>query len=217
MKKNKKGLAVLGLLALCAILAAGIFTLGQSPRGEDALVKSNNPIGEASTGGIAENHVIIETPGFTDPHSIAVTHGVSEVPGIAIATDIAATEVNPAVIPQRDPDTDGQHGDIALTTIEGRPEPPELPDTAHKDHEHDESCGHELPSDPALTNPDAKPDTALAHVEPDKPKDNAPQSRDANGNGEIYIPGFGWVKNEGGGSQGRQSSSDGDWDKIIGH
>jgi hypothetical protein len=186
-KKNNKGLVIFGLLALCAVLVAGVFMLGQSPKGEDDPLNPGGIAGDVTPGGISE-----------------LPDGKT-VPGI-----------NPSGIPQTEPSVDGKSGDdIPLTIIEDKPEPPELPDTAHKDG--DDSRGHEIPKDPALTNPDKKPDSTPAPVEPGKPKDNEPQSGDKNGNGEIYIPGFGWVKDEGGGGQGQKSGSDGDWDKIIGH
>ncbi|EGW36662.1 DUF6550 family protein, partial [Desulfosporosinus sp. OT] len=34
--------------------------------------------------------------------------------------------------------------------------------------------------------------------------------------GQVYIPGFGWVKDEGGGSQGKVGKSDGDINKQVG-
>ena len=193
MKKNKKGLAVFGLLALCVILVAGVFILGQSPKGEDVLLDGNEPGKDVTPGGIAE------LPAVTTP------------------------DVKPSVIP---PNADGQGGgsDIPLTVITDKPEPPELPDTAYMGEPPEEATPDDVKDhealDPALKNPGVKPDVTPAPVELDKPKDNTPQSGDTNGSGEIYIPGFGWVKNEGGGGQGQQSQLDpdhADFDKIIGH
>jgi hypothetical protein len=190
-KKNTAGLVILGLLALCVILTAGVFMLGQSPKGEDNPQNMADAAGDVAPGGITEAPTIKTTP-----------------------------DIKPGGIDPTEPPTDGRTGsDIPLTVIEDKPEPPELPDTAAKPdhHVHDANCGHEIPTDPALTNPDKKPDAAPSPVEPTKPKDNEPKSGDKDGKGNIYIPGFGWVKDEGGGGQGRKSGSDGDWDKIIGH
>ena len=186
MRKNVKGFAIIGLLALCVILVAGVFMLGKTPMGEDAMVNVDEPAKEAIPGAIA------------DPPAVTVP------------------EAKPVVVPPQSPDAAEQGGiDIPLTVIEEKPEPPELPDTAHRDDGLDEP-----PTDPALTNPDVKPDIAPAPVEPTRPKDPAPQGGDKNGNGEVFIPGFGWVKDEGGGGQGQQSQLDpdhSDFDKIIGH
>lgn len=43
-----------------------------------------------------------------------------------------------------------------------------------------------------------------------------PKMGDKNDKGQIYIEGFGWVKDEGGGSKGTKVHSDGDINKQIG-
>jgi len=203
MKKNNKGLAIFGMLALCAVLAAGVFLFAQRSGGgslQGGIVSGN----EAEPGGI------ISIPAIASPE--AVPGGATAIPAIV------PPDVGPVIaIPnEQDAGTGSQAvGDISLTAIEEKPEPPELPDTAHRDGEPGETT-----LDPAMTNPDAKPDIAPAPVEPSKPKAPAPQAGDTNSNGEIYIPGFGYVKNEGGGSRMEQSQLDPehtDFDKIIGH
>lgn len=90
-----------------------------------------------------------------------------------------------------------------------KPKPPEKPDTSV-----DTSKPHEPPKDDTLTNPDKKPDSKPTPQEP--PKTEKPQV----GEGEIYIPGFGGVPNEGGGGKGEDSVLDpdhADFDKIIGY
>lgn len=46
-------------------------------------------------------------------------------------------------------------------------------------------------------------------------KSSEPKSGDKK-DGKVYIPGFGWVKDEGGGSQGKVGKSDGDINKQVG-
>lgn len=101
-------------------------------------------------------------------------------------------------------DSTGTEQTIAPDPI--KPQPPEKPDTAV-----DTSKPHDPPKDDTLTNPDKKPDSKP--VPPPEVKPETPQV----GEGEIYIPGFGGVTNEGGGGSGEQTGSDGDWDKIIGY
>lgn len=66
----------------------------------------------------------------------------------------------------------------------------------------------------AIMNPDKKPeyDKSQTTVEP---KSSQPKSGDKK-DGKVYIPGFGWVKDEGGGGQGEVVDSDGDINKQVG-
>ena len=47
------------------------------------------------------------------------------------------------------------------------------------------------------------------------PESVMPAPGSVNGNGEVYVQGFGWIKHSGP-NQGRSSGSDGDWNKQIG-
>lgn len=44
-----------------------------------------------------------------------------------------------------------------------------------------------------------------------------PKSGDKNSEGEVFVPGFGYVKDEGGGGQGTKVDSDGDIEKQVGN
>lgn len=81
----------------------------------------------------------------------------------------------------------------------------------------------EKPAEPAkpvikdkkvLKNPNKKPEYDKSQTTVD-PKSSQPKSGDKK-NGKVYIPGFGWVKDEGGGSQGEVVGSDGDIHKQVG-
>lgn len=79
-----------------------------------------------------------------------------------------------------------------------------------------------------LTNPDKKPngdevteqDIPVEHDKVGTPtetpkQDNQPQGGDKK-EGQIYVPGFGWIKDEGGGGEGTVGKSDGDINKQVG-
>jgi len=141
------------------------------------------------------------------------------------------------------PDPSDDPNDIPLTRIE-RPAPPPLPETAQRT----EPLGTEdnpveinldeidlddptadgrpegAPTDPVLLNPDVRPDQAQtpiatpAPVTTTQPGGGNPSDGDTDGRGNVYIPGFGWVPDEGGGSTIIESAGGGgDWDKIIGY
>lgn len=48
------------------------------------------------------------------------------------------------------------------------------------------------------------------------PQTTEPSAGETNSKGQIYIPGFGWTDNQGGGSQGTNVTSDGDINKQVG-
>ncbi|KXL53809.1 hypothetical protein CLNEO_10350 [Anaerotignum neopropionicum] len=79
-----------------------------------------------------------------------------------------------------------------------------------------------------LTNPDQKPngdevteqDKPVDHDKVETPsetqiQDEQPQSGDKK-DGQIYVPGFGWIKDEGGGGEATVGKSDGDINKQVG-
>lgn len=123
-----------------------------------------------------------------------------------VKPDPNAGEKEPIILvpnPDHTPaDTDGADSTGTEQTLQPKPtkpQPPEKPTPA---------------PEVVLTDPDKKPDSKPIVQEPSKPE--PPQV----GEGEIYIPGFGGVTNEGGGGQGEDSVIDPehpDFDKIIGY
>ncbi|WP_055666313.1 DUF6550 family protein [Desnuesiella massiliensis] len=116
------------------------------------------------------------------------------------------------VTPKETQDTNTlKPNDIQLTEIPVKPQPPAKPDTAV-----DNDKPHVIPKDTNLTNSDKKPTVTVKPVEPTKPKEGKPTGGETNSKGEVYVPGFGWVKNSGS-NQEIKSQSDGDWNKQIGN
>jgi len=129
--------------------------------------------------------------------------------------DLKDPTIEPDPIPLTDePNTEQKSNDIELTVIDDKPDPPDPPDTAHKDKEDEPQ---EKVTDPALTDPNKKPDSDPKPAETTKPKETTPNAGDKK-DGKVYIPGFGWVDDEGGGGEGKDSYVDeGKIDNIIGH
>jgi hypothetical protein len=208
MKKNRKGLVIVGLIALCAVLTAGLFTLGQSPKGIDAPIDTGGAHAGVAPGGITDTPAVTVTPTAPVVNPIGITPSES--------TGTSQNSTNQG-------GTDQNNTDIPLTVIEDRPEPPELPDTAFVWEQDEEVTPEDVEAyealDPALKNPDVRPDITPAPVQPtptpQTPNSSTPQHGDRNANGEVYVPGFGWIK-DGGPNNVRESGSDGDWNKQIG-
>jgi outer membrane biosynthesis protein TonB len=50
-----------------------------------------------------------------------------------------------------------------------------------------------------------------------KPQVQTPSAGEKNSKGQVYVPGFGWVKDEGSGGQGKVIDSNGDINKQVGN
>lgn len=193
MKKNQKGFMIFGLLALCVVLVVGLFLLNQGPKGEDDPQNTGDSVMDVTPSDISD-------PVYVNQPSATPT-------------------IEPPAIPTP---TDEQTGsDIPLTVIEDKPDAPELPDTAYTgeptgDATEDDVKAHEA-LDQQLTNPDVTPNITPTPVEPAKPAVPSPKSGDKDGNGNVYIPGFGWVKDEGGGTEVEESFGEGSLDVMVGH
>lgn len=85
------------------------------------------------------------------------------------------------------------------------------PDVSKPETAADTDEPHTAPSDPRYTDPESKPDNGAQ-----SPQSSTPQNGDTSG-GQIYVEGFGWVENHGGGGSGETIGSDGDINKPVGN
>ncbi|MNN77484.1 hypothetical protein D3C81_1939510 [compost metagenome] len=58
--------------------------------------------------------------------------------------------------------------------------------------------------------PAAPPEYDKKETEPNKQTASTPKAGDKNKKGQVYVPGFGWVEDKGGGSQGTVVGKEGD-------
>lgn len=148
-----------------------------------------------------------------------------------IDAPLPSQSAQPSDVTVQAPDTEKEKEPVVVT-------PPEIPtetpaaeggavssgteQTIQPDPVKPEYTGEQL-KDQTQT-PDGKPVTTPPPVveheqveqpaEPPKP-DNQPQGGDTK-NGQIYVPGFGWIEDHGGGGQGIVGESDGDINKQVG-
>jgi len=74
-----------------------------------------------------------------------------------------------------------------------------------------ESAEEEIPPDEALAELEEPPSAPA-------PPDTLPKHRVVDGQKEIWVPGFGWIPDEGGGgTEDKIIGSDGDINKMVGH
>ncbi|MCL2816645.1 MAG: hypothetical protein FWD23_18760 [Oscillospiraceae bacterium] len=205
MKKNKR-LVIFSLLIFSAILIAGVFIFVKKPQNENTPQDIKNIVQNVTPDEITEVPVN--------------TAALDIMPNEILPTDIPKIIIAPSeILPVETSAENEMNTEIILTVMPEMPEAPELPDTAFRG----ERTGNATPEDaeahkaldPALTNPDVKPDIHIAAVQPDKPNDDTHLWWTINENGELYAPGFGWIQYTGENIM-HQSESDGDWDRQIG-
>jgi hypothetical protein len=211
VKKNKKVLALVGLLALCVVIVAGVIILRQSPKDTVA------------SGDSMKNIDPTERVTPTAEPSVAPSAIPSPAPIVVKPRPIPTPTPTPApTVAPSEPPADTTVIDLPLTVIEDKPTPPEAPDTAPSEPPEGDTTPEDVKKhealDPVLKDPDKKPEVTPEPVEPDKPKEKYPENRRREG--EIYVPGFGWIKDEGGGGQMIESQMDPehtDFEKQVGY
>lgn len=85
---------------------------------------------------------------------------------------------------------------VPITEPTPTPKPTELPKPKPKETDKPQS-------------PDTPPKYEEKEVQPNKPK-NEPQAGDKNESGKVFVPGFGWVEDQGGGTQETTVGKQGD-------
>ena len=122
---------------------------------------------------------------------------------------------NDVVIAPNDDETpnnaDGAKGGVSTgteQTIQPDPVKPTPPSESQKTNPAQKPNGEKVSTPPIAEDHDTvKPPTTTT-------KPNEPKGGDKNSKGEVYVPGFGWVKESGG--EGKAVDSDGDINKQVG-
>lgn len=187
-EKTKKYLAISGVAVACiGLLAAISLQFAKGPAGEDVLPEENGAVTE-----------IVVDPG---------------VGGIAGETESAGGETESTeesgLVLQPGAGTSAGEGDHSQSS-DSRPAQTDQPEQSIQP----EPTKPETPDAEVLKDPTTKPDgtkvegalEAVEHDHVEQPKErpadpDEPQAGDTSG-GQIYIPGFGWVENHGGGGSG---------------
>ena len=187
-EKTKKRLIVTVLCILCLVLIIAISSRMKREEPESAM----NPITPAVTEEI--------TPKITEP--VLTT---TPTPTLTPTPEVSVQPIEPTATPVPSKDTGNSEGtDQSIQTEVTKPAEP---------------------SEEVKTDPTKKPDGEKVTKEnPKEKKDtkknndsttSAPKSGDVK-DGKIYVPGFGWIEDNGGGSEQEEVSSDGDIDKQVG-
>lgn len=176
-EKTKKYLVVGSGATICVALIAAIgLQFGKSSSGEDKTV------GESST----TTEVVVDPSKYSGKDD-------KESPDITLP-----------------PEKESSQSTEAKPPVDSRPAQTDQPEQSIQP----EVKKPEAPSEEALHDPTTKPDGTKVDTPPEPveheaveqpeelpPEPNEPQGGDTE-NGKIYIPGFGWVEDHGGGSSG---------------
>ena len=163
------------------------------------LVYSNINKPETNTDALGAEQVAQQTTAAIEPQEPAVIK-----PEIQTATETATITPIAPIAPKQDASADTaptKSAVIAASIQEGQPKadinPTPPPKPATKDNATDKN------KKPTYTEPETKP------------QQSEPQMGDKNDKGQIYIDGFGWVKDDGGGGKGTSVGNEGD--QLTGH
>lgn len=185
--KTQKRLLVVGLSAICVVLAVAVFSFVGGSSEKD---KSNVAVNNISNN-VTVNDIKAEDKSGTE--AMVSVSDITEAPNGGTESPISGNE-NIVL------DIGGQQDvEVPIVKTPQKPTEPEKP--VVKDEK-------------ALKSPDTKPVYDKEQTTVEK-KSSEPKSGDKK-DGKVYIPGFGWVVDEGGGSQGEVIGSDGDINKQVG-
>lgn len=122
---------------------------------------------------------------------------------------VAPSEIIPKT--ENEDDSQGSKPDVSVQPIDSTDTSPEQVGDTGDSSGTEQSIQAEVtnppePSEEAKTNPsqtpDGKPVTELESNTSSPPQTSAPESGDKNDQGQIYVPGFGWIEDNGGGGSG---------------
>lgn len=187
--KTQKMLLVSGLAAICVVLAVAVFSfIGGNSEKEKINIAEND----------ISNNVIVDDIKADDKVETEneVEVSVPEITEPPTGGTESQASGNESIVLDIDKQQDVE---VPIAETPQKPAEPEKP--VVKDEE-------------AVKNPDTPPvyDKEQTTVET---KSSEPKSGDKK-DGNVYIPGFGWVVDEGGGGKGEIVDSDGDINKQVG-
>ncbi|WP_219220998.1 DUF6550 family protein [Paenibacillus sp. S150] len=182
--KRKALLLAVGILIVGVI---GIWTISGSsdPNSEDT---NAAPIVTPTATTIPDVNVLNLSPSPTVPLN-------SPSPSPVLVPDITQLPV-PSDAPVLQPEKEKKQVEVSITQPEKTSKPTEPPKPKEK--------VTDKPQTPAST-----PKYEVKDTEPNK-KTDEPKAGDKNSKGQVYFPGFGWVEDQGGGTQGTTVGNDGD-------
>jgi outer membrane biosynthesis protein TonB len=171
------------------IAAIGLYVWSGSSHKDDSKIVS--PV--AITNPVATPSPTIEAPDVTKPPVIS-----SEQPSPSPVTiSKSSPQPSPSQAPILQPEKEVTKVEVPISQPKVTSKPTEPPKPKVKEPEKVKSSA-------------VPPKYDEKQTEPNKETETTPKSGDKNDKGQVYVPGFGWVKDQGGGSQGTSVGMEGD-------
>lgn len=183
---TKKKLLVSGLAILCVVLAVALFSFIGGNGEKDKISKVDDLSNDVTVNDIKADDKAEVETGVSVPEITKAPNGANE--SQTAGNENAVLDI-------------GKQQDVEVPITKTPPKSAEPEKPVVKD-------------DAALKKPDTPPAYDKEQTTVEK-KSSEPKSGDKK-DGKVYIPGFGWVIDEGGGSQGKVGKSDGDINKQVG-
>ncbi|MNO15957.1 hypothetical protein D3C76_56290 [compost metagenome] len=199
---KKKSLLLIGGIVIAVALTGWVIWNGASQQTEDELPPDSVVIPVTSPPAVNTPEI---SPSPVLPSADQPTVN-SESTNTTSTSDIASetkTEPAPSDTPVLQPEKENKHVEVQLTKPEKTTKPTEPPKPKVKEPEKEQS-------------PAASPEYEEKETHPNKETAATPKAGDKNSKGQVYVPGFGWVEDQGGGTQEIETGSDGDLNKQVG-
>lgn len=191
MKKKRVLLIASGLV----IVAIGVYLWSDSSHPDD----NKNVVTLGNTVSVATSSPTIEAPDVTKAPVIS-----SEEPSSSsVAVPDISPQPSPTEAPILQPEKEVTKVEVPISQPKVTSKPTEPPKPKVKEPEKVKSST-------------APPKYDEKQTEPNKETATTPKAGDKNDKGQVYVPGFGWVKDQGGGSTAVDTGNDGDINKQIG-
>lgn len=191
MKKKRVLLIASGLV----IVAIGVYLWSDSSHPAD----NKKVVTLGNTVSVASPSPAIEAPDVTKSPVIS-----SEQPR---SSPVAVPDISPQPLPSEapilQPEQEVTKVEVPISQPKVTSKPTEPPKPKVKEPEKVKSSA-------------APPKYDEKQTEPNKETATTPKAGDKNDKGQVYVPGFGWVKDQGGGSTVVDTGNDGDVNKQIG-
>ncbi|WP_339192359.1 DUF6550 family protein [Paenibacillus sp. FSL E2-0230] len=191
MKKKRVLLIASGLV----IVAIGVYLWSDSSHPDD----NKNVVTLGNTVSVATPSPTIEAPDVTKAPVIP-----SEEPSSSsVAVPDISPQPSPTEAPILQPEKEVTKVEVPISQPKVTSKPTEPPKPKVKEPE-------------KVKSPATPPKYDEKQTEPNKETATTPKAGDKNDKGQVYVPGFGWVKDQGGGSTAVDTGNDGDVDKQVG-
>ncbi|WP_052380346.1 DUF6550 family protein [Paenibacillus camerounensis] len=183
-----------GCIALLAVISVWLFSLSSEKPADIETLPIVSPFSNSTAS-------LVIVPDVTPSASLSPSPSVSPLTPVPKVTEApvieSTTETDVTDTPVLQPDVEKKQVEVFITKAPSTSKPTAPPKPKPKKTDKPQS-------------PDKPPSYEEKETTPNKDTAAKPEAGDKNNKGQIYIPGFGWVEDQGGGRQGTTVGEEGD-------